>query len=342
MRSGRTEANEENEGGEVQVQSPSSFPSFASVETPVCVLGIDVGGTKIAAGVVRFPDRQVVSHRVIPTNAHRGGAPVLNDVLTLARELIGASATAVSSIGLGICELVTRDGAIASDNCIKWRNEPVRERLGEIAPTFIEADVRAAALAEAMFGAGQKFSTFLYVTVGTGISCCLMIDGQPYLGARGATGTMGSSPLSVPCEKCGEVNTRTLEEIAAGPALVTRFNAVHGNARTGQDVLAAAAAGDARALRIVQTASDALESQVGLLVNVLDPEAVIIGGGLGLSEGPFWDHFIASTRQHIWSDAHRNLPILRAATGADAGWLGAAAHAVVLNRSKRRQRRGEG
>jgi glucokinase len=61
-----------------------------------------------------------------------------------------------------------------------------------------------------------------------------------------------------------------------------------------------------------------------LLVNTLDPEAVIVGGGLGLSEGLYWDGMIASTRRHIWSPNFRELPILRAAMGADAGWIGAA------------------
>ena len=154
-----------------------------------------------------------------------------------------------------------------------------------------------------------------------------MLDGAPYLGARGATGTMGSSPLHVSCEQCGHVSRRTLEEISAGPALVSRFNALGGSATKGQDVLAAAANGNALAVQIVRSASGALESQIGLLVNVLDPEVVVIGGGLGLSEGPFWDEFIAATRRHIWSEMHRELPILRAATGPDAGWIGAAAKA---------------
>jgi glucokinase len=72
---------------------------------------------------------------------------------------------------------------------------------------------------------------------------------------------------------------------------------------------------------------------VGLLVNVLDPEAVIVGGGLGLSEGPFWDEFIAATRRYIWSEVHRDLPILRAGTGANAGLIGAAA-AAWKNKSR--------
>ena len=324
MRGTSTEANE---GNEERKDNSSSFPLFASVQSSTRhVIGIDVGGTKIAAGLMAFPEGRVLAQRLTPTLASRGGRSVLEDALRLARELASATER-VDAIGLGLCELVDRDGKIVSSNCIHWQDQPVREELSAIAPAVIEADVRAAALAESLLGAGQPFKTFLYVTVGTGISCCLMLEGKPFLGARGATGTMGSSPLSLPCEQCGHVSQRTLEEIAAGPALVTRFNALHGQATTGREVLAAAAAGNSVAAKIVQSASEALESQVALLVNVLDPEAVVIGGGLGLSDGPYWDHFIASTRRHIWSELHRDLPILRAATGVDAGWIGAAARA---------------
>ena len=293
-------------------------------------VGIDVGGTKIAAGLMAFPEGRTLARRLQPTEASRGGRAVLDDTLRLARELAAESTALgrkVDSIGLGVCELVDREGNLASSNCIHWQDQPVRGELGAIAPAVIEADVRAAALAEALFGAAQQFRTFLYVTVGTGISCCLMLEGRPFLGARGATGTMGSSSLSIPCEQCGHVSQRTLEEIAAGPALVGRFNALHGNATSGHTVLAAASAGNAVAAQVVQSASEALASQVALLVNVLDPEAVVVGGGLGSSEGPYWDHFIACTRRHIWSNVHRDLPILRAATGADAGWIGAASKA---------------
>ena len=293
-------------------------------------VGIDVGGTKIAAGLMAFPEGRTLARRLQPTEASRGGRAVLDDTLRLARELAAESTALgrkVDAIGLGVCELVDREGNLASSNCIHWQDQPVHGELGAIAPAVIEADVRAAALAEALFGAAQQFRTFLYITVGTGISCCLMLEGRPFLGARGATGTMGSSSLSIPCEQCGHVSQRTLEEIAAGPALVGRFNALHGNASSGQTVLAAASTGNAEAAQVVRSASEALASQVALLVNVLDPEAVVIGGGLGSSEGPYWDHFIACTRRHIWSNVHRDLPILRAATGADAGWIGAASKA---------------
>lgn len=298
---------------------------------PFHAIGIDVGGTKIAAGWVAFPEGVVRSERMIPTQPARGGAAVLADVAQLAKEQIAGARVAgvtIEAIGLGLCELVDPAGRILSANCVQWLDQPVTKRLGALAPTTIDADVRAAARAEALFGAGRDRRIFLYVTVGTGIASALVIDGEPFTGARGATGTMASAPLSLVCEHCGKASQSTLEQIAAGPALVERLNARRpGAARSGQEVLAAAAAGDAGALAVVRSAGEALESTVGLLINVLDPEAVIVGGGLGLSEGPFWESFIASTRRHIWSDVHRDLPILRAATGQDAGLIGAAASA---------------
>jgi glucokinase len=295
------------------------------------VLGIDVGGTKIAAGMVSLPEGRINAQRVIPTGAARGGEAVLEDVARLAEELTAEAQTTgvtLEGIGLGLCELVDPSGRILSANCVRWRDQPVIGRLSHLAPVIIEADVRAAALAEALLGAGRCHRIFLYVTVGTGISSCLVIDGEPFVGARGATGTMASSFMSMSCEKCGHVTQRTLEEIASGPALVARFNERRrGSLKSGENVMAAAAAGDPVAGDVVRSAGEALESAVGLLVNVLDPEAVIVGGGLGLSEGPYWESFIASSRRHIWSDVHRDLPILRAATGQNAGLLGAAAAA---------------
>lgn len=289
------------------------------------VIGLDIGGTKIAGGILRFPGMQRGSARIIPTGAARGGRAVLDDVLKLARELAVEARGSVSAIGLGICELVDRSGRIGSANAIQWLELPILEEISAIAPAVLEADVRAAALAEASLGAGRPFNSFLYVTIGTGISCCLVLDGQPFLGARGLTGTMASSPLTVPCERCGHLSGRTLEELASGAGLAARFPAEDDSTiATAQQVLSAARAGDPRAQDVVTSAAQALGSQLGLLVNALDPGAVIIGGGLGLGEDFYWDQFTASARRHIWSSLNRDLPILRAATGADAGWIGSA------------------
>ena len=304
--------------------------SEAASDACFTAIGIDVGGTKVAAGVITLPEGRIRVRRQIPTDPERGGTAVLRDVCQLAQDLASEASSLnlrVAAIGMGVCELVDTAGDIASANCVAWKGPEVREQLSAIAPTIIEADVRAASLAEAMFGAGKPHRIFVYLTVGTGIASCLVIDGRPFTGARGATGTVASSPLPHWGLSDDSGVTMTLEQIASGPALVARFRLLRGQAQSGQEVIAAAAAGNASASRVVRSAARALGATIAWLVNVLDPEAVVIGGGLGLSDGPYWQDLQASAREHIWSDLHRGLPIVRAATRLDAGLLGAAAAA---------------
>ena len=257
-------------------------------------LGIDLGGTKIAAGIVTFPGGEVRCRRLIPTASRRGGEAVLGDVLRLSEDLFAEARSKnlhPEGIGIGVCELVDLSGNVVSDSSIGWKGMDVQERLSKLAPAVVEADVRAAALAEAGFGAGRPFRIFLYVTVGTGISSSLVLDGKPFTGARGLTGTMASSPLPRGDKLLDDKSfdrgpMPTLEEIASGPALVARYGQ-RGKAalKSGEEVLAGAAARDGAAVEVVESGGEALGAAVGWLVNVLDPEAVVVGGGLGLSGG---------------------------------------------------------
>lgn len=292
-------------------------------------IGIDLGGTKIAAALVSFPSGQIRARETIPTLPARGGEAVLADTVNLARRLSRQAeeiGKPVVGIGIGIAELVSLKGEITSDYIIKWRDLPALETISQIAPARFESDARAPALAEALFGAGKACNIFIYVTVGTGISYCLVIDGRPFRGAHGHAIIAGSGPLTSECSACGAVQDQVLEEFASGPALVARYNRqANTPVTTAQEVLAAAAAGDPVAREVVRSAAASLGNSVGFLVNVLDPETVIVGGGLGLSGGTYWDCFVESSRRHIWSDISRTLPIIPAALGNDAGVIGAAA-----------------
>src|SRR5262249_37168214 len=125
---------------------------------------------------------------------------------------------------------------------------------------------RAAARAESLFGAGVGMGIFLYVTVGTGISSCLVMDGRPFTGCRGAAGTMASGPWTVECDQCGAVARYTLEQIASGPALVARYNReVKGSLIRAEQVITAAGHSDPDALRIIQSAAQLLGMGVGWL-----------------------------------------------------------------------------
>ena len=302
--------------------------AYQNSASTACAIGLDIGGTKIAGGIVDAVTGTVLLRQTIPTLPKRGGDAVLADALVLAESLLltaKAMQREVAGIGLAVCELVDPHGNVTSANSFDWRDMPVQAIFSKLAPTVVESDVRAPALAEAIFGAGRAFKLFAYVTVGTGISSCFVQDGKPFAGARGNAITLASMPLTTVCTICGTVLNPILEEFAGGPALVRRYNEASGQSISrAESVLAAVAQGDPIAIEIVRSAGEALGNSVGFLCNILDPQAVIVGGGLGLAGGLYWSSFVAATRVHIYADDSRHLPILSAALGVDVGVIGAA------------------
>ena len=255
-------------------------------------VGLDVGATKIAAARVDTATGEIQAARRIPTAPARGAGVVLADCRRLAAELGDGVPT-----GLAICELVDPAGHVRSAETIDWRGADL---LAEFAG--VEADVRAGALAEARFGAGREHPDFLYVTVGSGISHCLMSDGVPRMGVRGAAIGTGA-PL--------------VEQWSSGLALARRTG--HASA---QDALA-----DPEAADVVEDAAQRLGVALAALVNALDPGAVIVGGGLGLNDG-YRGRVERALRADVYDPEARALPVLPAALGADAPAIGAALAAV--------------
>lgn len=298
-------------------------------------IGIDVGGTKIAAGLVAVANGAVLSAREVPTPRREGGLTVLAAAHALALDLNIESLNRgrpAEAIGVSLCEIVDPGGTIRSSHAVAWEGLPVRERLAAIAPTYLEADVRAAALAESRIGAGRHRSVVLYVTIGTGISCCLVVNGVVHTGARGGAGTLATGPFPnlPPRNPPGP----SLEAISSGPGLLASLQEAGGSGASGRDVLDAAEAGDGLAREIVETAGASVGAAIGWLVNILDPEIVILGGGVGLTTGRYRTALVESLRQHVWWPDHRNLPVTSAETGAQAGFIGAAIYAAAKARAQ--------
>jgi glucokinase len=304
---------------------------------PDWLVGVDVGGTKIAAGAVDPGSGAVRLRREQSTLPERGPYAVMADIVSMVAAISEAmqnEARAPGAIGVGVPELVDAEGRIRSAHVLDWSALPLTERLAPIAPTHIESDVRAAARAEAMFGAGTDFDLFVYVSIGTGISSSVVQDGVPLVGARGGALVLSSGSLGVPCPECSNWTEFVLETYASGPALARRYaEATNQAVSSAETVLAAANAGEPTAIQIVDSAADALGSALGWLVNVIDPEAIVVGGGLGLAPGRFRDRLIEATGNHIWNPAARHLPFLPASLGADAGVIGAAlaAHSRITS-----------
>jgi len=248
-------------------------------------VGIDVGGTKIAAGLVDVERGEVVRSERLVTAPERGGAAVLADCAGLAARLGGDGVP----VGVGICEVVDRAGQLASAETVEWRDLDVPAAFGGAGVT-LESDVRAAALAEARFGAGAGLGSFLHLVVGTGAAACLVVGGRPHRGEHGNAIILGAPPV---------------EQVAGGATLGERVHDA-----------------DARA-----EAAAAVGRVVAVLVNALDPAAVVVGGGLG-SAPAFVDGIAAALRPAIWCDATRDLPVIPTALGEWGGAIGAALAAV--------------
>ena len=290
------------------------------------VIGVDIGGTKTAFGLISFPDGAVVArHEMRTPQEEASGQPFLDAVCAAATRLRD-EAGHVNGIGVGLCELVDLDGAVSSSHRVHWKGLPVLQRFGAIAPAVIEADVRAAALAEAHWGAGKDYRDLLYLNIGTGISTCWVKDGVPHAGANGHALAIASSPMVVTCPACGTHSAYVLEDVAGGAALAHLYGAATGREiETASEVLAAAAGGEPRAQALLAEAAQLIGVSVGLAINILDPEALVIGGGLGARDGFYGDAIEKAIRRQVWSAQARQLPIRRAALGYESGLIGAAA-----------------
>jgi glucokinase len=297
-------------------------------------VGVDVGGTTLAAGLVAFPSGALHDRRVVRTRPERGGQAVLDDAFGLASQLVASArrdaGADVVGVGVGVAELVDLDGNVRSSHTIPWEGVDVSSRFVSLAPvTVVESDVRVGALGEAMFGAGSGHRIFAYVSVGTGISACLVIDGRPYAGAHGNAVVLATGPYGLECPSCGGWAEVALEEYASGPALARRYE---GGVIGAEEVVEAATRGDARAEQIVSSGGRALGHAIGLLINLWDPGVVVVGGGLGLAGGTYWQHLLEGMGRTAWPPERGEGAVVKAELGADASVVGAATAAWRLAR----------
>jgi glucokinase len=260
-------------------------------------VGVDLGGTKIAAGLVDREHGSVTGYRTIPTPVADGGQAVLNACAELASLVAEETGHTRLPVGIGICELVDPRGRPTSAVTVDWRGLDVPGAFSALGLATVASDVRAGAAAEAAFGAGQGFDHFLYLTVGTGISYCLVADGVPYAGAHGAAIMVGAPEI---------------ETEAAGPAIAAAAG-----------VPTPQALADPRYAGIVHAAASKTGAALAFLVNALDPQAIVIGGGLGI-EPRYHDGVIDQLRSLVTTDTARGIPVVPARLGSKAGVVGAA------------------
>lgn len=277
---------------------PSEGETGRPPDPDATVLGLDIGGTKLAAGVVTGRGR-ILARAVVPSHADEGPSSMIERLLELGRAVVAESGVSWSSLsGIGIAcggPLDPWTGTILSPpNLPGWDRIPLTDMVsrGLGPPAVVENDATAGALAEWWFGAGRSRSIddLVYLTISTGIGGGLVLDGRLYRGVTGNAGELGHLTVMYQGRQCGCGRRGCLEAYASGTNIGARAREALALGEpsslgalatvTARDVAEAAAAGDRLASRIWDETLEMLGSALANIVDVFDPALIVLGGGV--------------------------------------------------------------
>jgi len=291
---------------------------------PTFVAGVDLGGTWLRVGLAGL-DGQVRHRGRARTAASEGPAGVLAQIEGLVREAVDSEPEAQLSrlvLAIGVPGPVDSGAGVVegAPNLPGWRQVPVRDRLEQQlgCPCLIEHDANLGALAEHRRGTGRGTQDFVYVTVSTGIGAGLILGGRLYRGHQGSAGEFGHMVILPDGPLCNCGNRGCLEALASGTAI-----AREAGVSSASEVGRLAAAGDTAAQAVLSRAARYVGLALGGLINLLNPEAVAVGGGVVASSPEFWTAVLASITDASFPSVRGTCRIERAALGEDQGLLGA-------------------
>lgn len=310
---------------------------------PVLV-GVDIGGTTTMA-IACTPDLRIVATHSRPTPARLGNGSMVTETVSAVQEVVDSSNGELTGIGVGAAGVIDHvAGAIlfASDSFVDWAGTALAQLLRETfhVPVTLENDVNAFLEGEVTLGAVHGAKAALGITLGTGVGGALWTDGTLVHGAHGAAGEIGHVP-GFGVERCSCGQTGHLEAIAAGPAIVRRYERFHcqshGEPRvrsidahvlTAKEVAEAARAGDESAAKVYSDAGEAIGQAILMTAGLMDIDSVVVGGGVSGA----WDLLETGISRMLVKEppinGHRPL-IVPTALGPNAVALGAATTAAA-------------
>jgi glucokinase len=312
-------------------------------------IGVDIGGTKVAAGLVNAAGQITFQTRtpMVANDAAAGLGAVIAAINSVRGANHSSSANRDVIAGIGICApgpLDPNSGVVINPpNLPGWRDFPLAFEISKVykVPVRVDNDGNAAALAEALWGAGRGFRNVFCATIGTGIGTGIVFDGRIYHGRTGAAAEGGHNTIDYHGPRCGCGKLGCIEALASGPAIARRaIDKIASDGRTSailelaggetdritsEMVNKAYAAGDPLAKEVLQDTALLLAIWLGNIIDLLEPDVMIIGGGAGAMLRPFFSEI----RNHLPSwcvNTHcQEVPLLPAHYGADAGIAGGAA-----------------
>jgi len=308
------------------------------------VLGVDIGGTKVAAGPVNAAG-EILSKVRVPMVAGGTAADAMSCVHEAIRSALQSSAEPVRAIGISSPgPLDPKRGVILkTPNLPCWQDFPIRELTEEKygLPVRLENDANAAGLAEGMWGAGQNYESIFYATIGTGVGTAIIQHKHIFHGRTGAAAEGGHMTIDYKAPiRCGCGKKGCVESMVSGPAIAERAAEMLRQDRrqisslqklseneklTTQVIFDAADAGDLYAKQIIRETGELLSVWLGNIIDLLEPHAIIIGGGVGARMVSALDEISAAIPKWTINPRPHEIPLLPASYGVYSGLAGAAA-----------------
>lgn len=289
------------------------------------LLGLEIGGTHVRVAVAS--GARILASRIERWHAGLSPDRELSWVAELALSLARAHSPNIRLLAAGVAAAALLDdtGAVLQwPNRPAWRGLPLKDSLRACLglPVFIEDDANAAALAEATLGAGRSYTHLLVLTIGTGVGAGLILDKRLFRGRHGWAGELGHIVMQTDGPRCPCGKRGCLQMLASGRAF-ERLAAERGLRGGGVAVTNAALAGEAWAVEAVHACGRWLGLAVANAVDLLDLEAVVIGGGLGRQDAPLWRSLQETMQAHLLNAAHKQVALRGAELGEMAGLMGA-------------------
>lgn len=315
------------------------------------IIGVDLGGTKISAGAVSHDGSRVVGVRSIPTQTELGAEGIVDRIVGVIEGVIldaiaetGATRKDFVGIGVGAPGPLDREnGIVVVAPNLGWRDFPLRDRIYSRLqlPTVLDNDANCATVGEWWLGAARGGTTVVGITIGTGIGGGLIIDGRLYHGASDVAGEIGHTTIDVNGRHCKCGNYGCLEAYASGPAIATRArealvredtasmlpSMVNGELEriTAETVYDAAKKGDGLANEIVRDTARYLGAGIATLLNVINPDVVVVAGGVTRAGEALFGPLRAEARRRAFKPAVEACRIVPAELPGTAGVVGAVA-----------------
>jgi glucokinase len=288
------------------------------------VLGLDIGGTKIAAGVV---DADGGVHGFVTGPSSPSSEVGVPRLFELGRRAISESGLTVDAVGIGCGgPLDSANGVLVAPLHLPgWRDVPIAARARDVfdVPAVLDNDATAGAAGEHRFGAGRGTRDMVYLTISTGVGGGVVIDGQLHRARSGNGGELGHVTVDWHGRRCRGCGRRgCLEAYCSGTSIAERADEAGMHGASAADVAQAARAGNAIATRLWDETCDALACGITSIVNLFEPEVVVLGGGV-VRTG---EQLLRPVRERVVQQVIGEPPAIVAAAAGDAvGVVGAAA-----------------